>query len=209
MTKWSEAQVWESDWWGDCANTYGEEEKQWEYAKRMGLEHRMWHNRKSPYNIDMAGRSVLDIGGGPCSLLLKCTNVKGKVVDPLVVPEWVAKRYDLAGIAYSPFPGEDILETGWDEIWIYNCLQHTRSPRKVIRRAFDALKNAPNVDQPCIRLFEWVQTGKNVGHPHAFTAEVLDKWLGGQGKVETLDGQSGLYGACYYGIFVPPVVYNG
>ena len=205
MAKWSEAQKWESDWWGNCANSYGEEEKQWEYAKRMGLEHRMWHNRKSPYNIDMSGRSVLDIGGGPCSLLLKCTNVDGMVADPLEVPEWVKSRYEDANIALVQQPGEDIKISGWDEVWIYNCLQHTRSPRKVIRRAFDALKGAPTVDQPCIRLFEWVHTGKNVGHPHAFTPDTLNIWLDGQGKVEELNGQSGLVGVCYYGIFVPPV----
>lgn len=198
---WDKAQKWESGWWDTCQNTFGEEEKQWEYAKKMGLEHRMFHNRKSPYNINMGGRSVMDIGGGPISLLLKCVNVVGKVVDPLVVPEWVKLRYDDAGILLVQQPGEDVDETGWDEVWIYNCLQHTRTPHKVIKKAFKALQHS-KVEKPCIRLFEWVYTSKNEGHPHAFTPEVLDQWLGGQGKVEKLN-QSGLVGTCYYGIFVP------
>ena len=78
---WQEAQRWELGWWGDCTNTYGEEEKQLLYASRMGLK--SFHNGKSPYNFDLDGMSILDIGGGPVSLLLKCINFrKAKVVDP-------------------------------------------------------------------------------------------------------------------------------
>jgi len=188
---WAEAQIWESGWWGDCANTIGEELKQLVYANRMGL--RFHHDGRGPYNIEMNDVSVLDIGGGPVSLLLKCVNVIGMVADPLVMPKWVHRRYDCAGIAIEPVAGENLRESGWDEVWIYNVLQHTKSPARVIENARAAGK--------VVRIFEWIETAVNVGHPHAFTADQFDEWLGGHGKVETLKGEAGCFGKCYYGIF--------
>lgn len=182
---------WEQEWWGTCQNTYGEETKQLLYAEKMGLE--FFHDGKSPYNIDMKGASVLDVGGGPASLLLKCVNVEGKVVDPLNMPFWVCQRYVLANITWEAIPAEDMNESGWDEVWIYNVLQHVENPQKVIKNARKAGK--------LIRIFEWVDTLTNVGHPHSLTEEGLNSWLSGEGKVEELTGQNTCKGKCYYGIF--------
>ena len=194
MTKtWDKAQAWEATWWGNCLNVYGEEEKQIVYAKRMGLK--FFHDKKSPYNIDMGGKSVIDIGGGPASLLLKCHNLGNAwVVDPLEVPEWVKMRYELAGILHNQIPAEDLDARGFDEVWIYNCLQHTRTPHKIIKKALRA--------GGIVRIFEWVNTSKNEGHPHAFTAQVLDEWFKGEGKQEKLKGEASCFGDCWYGIFV-------
>ena len=183
---------WEKDWWGNCCNTYGEEEKQLVYARKMGLS--FFHNLKSPYNIDMKGASVLDIGGGCCSLLLKCVNVEGRVLDPTIFPDWVYKRYAEAGIFYTQEYGEDLadMEDRWDECWIYNVLQHTEDPQKVVANAKRAGK--------LIRIFEWIDTPTNIGHPHTLTEEKLNQWLGGEGKVEDLK-EGGCYGRAYYGIF--------
>jgi hypothetical protein len=192
MAKWKEAQSWEAGWWDNCVNTYGEEEKQIVYARKMGL--RFFHNTKSPYNIDMGGRSVIDIGGGPVSLLLKCTGfVRATVVDPLDVPHWVVLRYEEAGIMFEQVAAEKIEGKGYDEAWIYNCLQHTANPKRIIDNALKAAK--------IVRIFEWIETHVNEGHPHSFTASQLDQWLGGEGKTELLKYPT-LRGKCYYGIFV-------
>lgn len=188
---WSDDQKWESGWWGSCANTYGEEQKQLLYASRMGLS--TFHDTKSPYNLSISGK-ILDIGGGPVSLLLKSPNATGKVVDPCGYPQWVHDRYKLAGIEYQQIAGEDIDESEYDEVWIYNVLQHTKDPKKII----DNAKNAGKI----IRLFEWVNTRITKGHPHSFTASQLDEWLGGNGKTEVLNGQANCFGECYYGIFL-------
>lgn len=182
---------WEKEWWNTCRNTYGEETKQILYAKKMGLV--FFHDGKSPYNIDMRGASVLDVGGGPVSLLLKCVNVKGHIIDPLPLPHWVEERYALAGIDYHMLPAEDMNESGWDEVWIYNVLQHVEAPRRVMENA----KKAGSL----IRLFEWVDTPTNEGHPHSLTEAELNEWLGGEGKTETLNGENTCYGKCYYGVF--------
>jgi len=182
---------WEKEWWGTCQNTYGEEYKQLLYARKMGLE--FFHDGRGPFNIDMQGASVLDIGGGPTSLLLKCVNVKGKVIDPLQYPDWVYERYKLAGISYQIKYGEDIEEPSvWDEVWIYNVLQHVKSPKQIIDNAQQAGK--------LIRIFEWVDTPTNEGHPHCLRADGLNLWLKGEGKTEFVRENTAV-GKCYYGIF--------
>lgn len=192
---WKKAQKWEKEWHGNCVNSYGEEEKQLLYARRMGLK--FFHNGKSPYNINMKGKTVLDIGGGAYSLLLKCVKLEqGYVVDPLidVLPSWVKDRYRSAKILSSARRGEDLEHHPLtDEVWIYNVLQHTEDPCKVIQ-------NARKIGK-IVRLFEWIDTGVNEGHLHNLNEEILDKWLGGVGKVETLNGEANCFGRCYYGVF--------
>jgi hypothetical protein len=166
--------------------------KQLKYAEKMGLK--FFHNTKSPYNIDMEGKSVLDIGGGPVSMLLKCENVKeGVVVDPCDYPDWVMGRYQIAGITFVKSRGEDItLPQVFDEVWIYNVLQHCEDVQKVIENAKKCSK--------VIRIFEWVDNGISLGHPNNLTELDLNKWLGGEGKVEWLN-EFNLKGKCYHGIF--------
>lgn len=189
---WQQAQEWEKDWHGSCVNTYGEEQKQLLYADRMGL--RTFHNGKSPYNFDLGGISVLDIGGGPCSLLLKCVGVVGKVIDPLEFPAWVLMRYQAAGIAFEQARGEDIInEIGYEESWLYNVLQHVEDPAKIIRNARRAAK--------LIRVFEWIDTQTNIGHLHSLIEVQLNDWLRGEGKIEQFTGGYTCTGTAYYGIF--------
>ena len=189
---WKNEQKFELDWWGNCANSFGEEEKQLVYAKKMGLD--FFHNGKSPYNIEMNGKRILDIGGGPISLLLKCENVDGTVADPCEYPDWVGQRYSECAIIYNKIKGEDVgfNQDKFDEVWIYNCLQHVDDPELII-------KNALHIGK-IVRLFEWIDTQKTKGHPHTLTEEKLNKWLGGVGKVEVLNEPT-VNGKCYFGIF--------
>lgn len=199
-TPWQKAQQWEKEWHGTCQNSYGEETKQLLYADRMGLK--TFHDGKSPFNFDLKGKSVLDIGGGPVSLLLKCENGRHLVVsDPLPVPNWVKERYAAAGIIFYEIKGEDLLKEReefnskliFDEVWVYNVLQHCDNPQKVIENAKKAGK--------IIRIFEWIQTEVNEGHLHCLTEEKLNEWLDGVGKTEVLNLPT-LKGKCYYGIFI-------
>jgi len=190
MSDWQQAQEWEHGWWDDCANTHSEEEKQLVYARKMGLT--TFHDGKSPYNFDLGGASILDIGGGPVSLLLKCVNFQGKVVDPLRFPDWVLARYELAGIEFERAQGECIEEAGWDECWLYNVLEHTEDPALIVQNA----RKAAGV----VRIFQWIDTGISAGHLHSLTAAQLDGWLGGEGKVEQINRRE-CKGKGYYGIF--------
>jgi hypothetical protein len=184
-------QDWEKEWWGNCANTLREEEKQLEYAKRILLN--VYFNANEQYEIDCEGKSILDIGGGPISMLLKCKNVKGTVIDPCNYPSWIAIRYDLAGIKYIKDKGENITEGLYDEVWIYNVLQHVEDPAKICENALRVGK--------VVRVFEWINMGVSPGHPHNLTEDKLNGWLKGYGKIEKMTGQNGCKGQCYYGIF--------
>lgn len=175
------AQGLERTFWGDCLNTLEEELKQRVYAKFMG-----WSAVKE-------GSRIVDIGGGPVSLLLKTPRVYGTVVDPLPIPEWTVHRYRAAKISYFQMEAEDFTGTGYDEVWIYNVLQHVRDPERVIHVAQRAA--------PVIRLFEWIDIPPYPGHPHRLTAQGLRQWLkyprkDGTGVLE--DPVSGCYGSYYH-----------
>lgn len=184
MTDWQRAQAWEKDWHGNCVNKVGGEWHQVQtIAPKMGLVRVV--NIERTHVFDLKGKSVLDIGGGAASLLLKCVNVRGKVVDPLQFPDWVYARYDCAGIEWEVKKGEDVDETDYDEAWIYNTLQHVENPKRVIDNARRAGK--------LVRMFEYINIPVCPGHIHRLKESDLNKWLGGEGKVE--DDKR------YYGIF--------
>lgn len=194
---WENEQHFESDWWGNCINTFWEETKQMVYAKKMGLKSSMVLGKYPVY--DLKGKSILDIGGGPVSMLLKCVNLtKGEsaVIDPCDYPKWIDERYNEAGIIYKRMKGEDIAVTEpvdiFDEVWIYNVLQHVDDPKKIIENAKATSK--------IIRIFEWIDNGVSPGHPHDLKESLLNEWLGGEGKVEQLN-EMGCHGKSYYGIF--------
>ena len=192
---WQVAQAGEKAWWDTCQNTYNEEQKQLSCAKAMGLQ--LSPTSKTPVSFDMQGKSVLDVGGGPVSLLLKCRNVTGKVVDPLILPAWVEARYSEAGIDYERIKAEDMNESGWDEVWIYNVLAHTENPEEVVKKALAAGST--------LRINDWVDhrtQGPDPLHPHNVRSADLDRWLGGEGTVTQHDSCS-----TYSGVFStsPPV----
>jgi hypothetical protein len=188
---WDADQQWEKEWHGSCCNSFWEETKQLVYARKMGLKFTPTYN--SPYTIDLKNASVMDIGGGAYSLLLKCINFSyAVVVDPCDYPDWIYERYKAANIDHVVSPGEILSVGDVTECWIYNCLQHTKDPEKIIQNALGAGR--------IVRLFEWIDTPVTKGHPQTLTEEKLNDWLGGVGKVEQLN-ESGCVGKAYYGVF--------
>lgn len=176
----------EKSFWGNCANTYGEETKQMVYADLMGLKF-------SNYWIDVSGKKILDIGGGPTSLLLKSWNfADAMVVDPIMYPDWIYGRYVAHGVDSVHMNGEDVSMTGFDEVWIYNVMQHCVDPKKIIANAKRAA--------PVLRIFEWIDFPPHPGHPQMLTEDALNKWTGKQGRIVHLN-ENGCYGRSYSGYF--------
>ena len=176
----------ESNYWGDCCNTFDEDQKHYVYAKYMGL-------KQVGYSFDVAGARIIDIGGGPTSMLLKTINLAARslVIDPLMYPMWTYDRYSTKGIDSMICRGEDIYEEGYDECWIYNCLQHTDDPDLIIKNALRAAKT--------IRLFEWVDIPPHDGHPQMITKKMLDDAIGSEGRLVDL-AEAGCFGKAYYNI---------
>lgn len=197
MTDWEKAQNWEHNWHGNCVNSFHEEEKQLVYAEKMGLV--KISTPKSPHNFNLENKRILDIGGGAYSLLLKCLNIGADsfVIDPLMDrhPLWVKERYKSLGINTLSLKGEDIdsFLPIFDEVWIYNVLEHTEDPEKIIQ-------NAQKISK-LIRVFEWLDTRINEGHIHSLSEEKMNFWLQGFGQTEQI-ARGGAYGKCYYGIFL-------
>jgi hypothetical protein len=177
----------ESQYWGDCCNTFDEDQKHYVYARYMGL-------KQVGYSFDVAGARIIDIGGGPTSMLLKTINLgdRALVVDPLQYPSWTYARYEAKGIESLVMRGEDICVTSFDEAWIYNCLQHTDDPELIIRNAFNAAKT--------LRIFEWVDVPPHDGHPIELTKQKLDAWIGNEGQTIRL-AESGCFGKAYFSTY--------
>lgn len=175
----------EKAFWGDCCNTFDEETKHFVYAKLMGI----LVNHLGFY-VDK--KSILDLGGGPVSMLLKTRGfTKAKVIDPISYPKWTVERYAAHGIELQISKAEQICERGWDEVWIYNCLQHVDDPELILHNALQAGK--------LIRIFEWIDIPAHEGHPHELTKQNLDLWLGTKGNTINL-AESGCYGRAYYAV---------
>jgi hypothetical protein len=189
---WTDAQEFERSWWGDCACTYGEETKQLVYAKYVNLRSVQIDGKGPFFPVD--GKAIVDLGGGPTSLLLKVVGARRRVViDPCEYPNWVRERYRECGVEWIRGPAENVrLGSCFDECWVYNVLQHVIDPRAVIECAKSLA--------PTIRLFEWVDVPPHPGHPHELTRERLDEWLGGRGTVLRMNAD-GCFGSAYFGVF--------
>lgn len=174
-------ETYEAGFWGTCTNTASEEHKQYTYARLMGLE-LVKSSGGGPWYYDLRGRAIVDLGGGPVSMLLKTRNWYGKisVVDPCPYPDWVRARYEAASINWVQEPGETWEpDHFYDEAWIYNVLQHVEDVESVIKTAKRAAK--------LIRVCEWVCWPPEPGHPHSLSPQMLDDLLGGEGSVALLD----------------------
>lgn len=173
----------------DFINSFDEEQKHYVYARFMGLT-------LDRYSFDVGGKRIVDIGGGPTSMLLKTTNLRaGTVVDPKcdTFPDWVKLRYEAKSVSLISFKAEDVdtppLEC--DEVWIYNTLQYVDDPIKVVENALKIGK--------VVRVFEWLNG--------TLTKEFLDAALQTQGSVVEL-AESGCYGPAYYAVVQTSIDYE-
>lgn len=169
---WKHAQTEELNYWGNCYNyrTWCEFSKGEMYAREIGLT--------AEYGVEgelnMQGKSVIDIGGGPVSMTLRCFNSRQlTVVDPCNWPPSVQRRYDRYGIKLIKMPAEsltpDIVGVA-EEAWLINLLQHVQDPALVIERCKCMAK--------VIRIFDWLNIPPDGGaHPRMLTAEGILNWF--------------------------------
>lgn len=165
---WEKAQEFEHDWWGlEPGPRWGEEiEKQKTYARLMGL----------PPDLNMGDRKILDVGCGPVSMLLRATHGGAVGVDPLPMSEKTKANYAQANVSLFHGKAEEFepakfsaTTKHFDEGWMYNCLQHVDEPNEVMAMLLKAVDS--------VRIFEWIDTARNTGHPHILTPELFERWL--------------------------------
>ena len=137
----------------------GEVIKQNSYAVEMGLS-----ESGTSLNIDLKNKSVLDVGCGPISMLLRSSNFSRAVgVDPLDYGAKVDEAYSSRGIELLKIPAEEMSFSAleFDEVWMYNVLQHTYDPEAILQN----IKGVGKV----LRIFEWIRTKVADGHPQVMT----------------------------------------
>jgi glycosyltransferase involved in cell wall biosynthesis len=132
-SSWEEAQKWELNWWMSNRDRWGiEQGKQRVYAGLMGM----------PADLDFGDASILDIGCGPVSLLRSAKFGRATAIDPLDFGDAESYRDKRINRVYAP--AETWQYSGFfDEVWIYNVLQHVEDPHAVL-----AMANTWNVSSP-------------------------------------------------------------
>lgn len=175
--------------WGNCMNTFDEEQKQYKYAELMGL-------KCSGYSFQLDEPSkILDIGGTPVSILLKTNKIlpHSLIVDPLMneYPLWIKERYKHANIDTCNLFLDQIekINDNFDETWIYNVLQYTTDPVKILKN----IKKKSRI----LRIFEWIDIPPNNGFKHMLTEKMLNNALGVKGNVVQLNS-NGCYGKAWF-----------
>jgi len=194
-----EAQAEELSFWLSPGAELGEQLKQLSYAPLLEIDFE--HDGNSPYVINKPGKSIIDIGGGPTSLLLKTKAGTKTVIDPCDYPAWVRGRYEQNDIRWVKSVAEtyqsELAETA-DEVWLYNVLQHTTDPQKIFENTRGYLKKGG-----VFRFFDWIETDTNIAHPISLTASDVEQYLAGAGfvgadvKIVELH-ENGAYGKAAY-----------
>ena len=179
----------EIKFWGDCTNTYLEEEKHYVYGKLMGLT--LQDGKFILPNI-----RVLDVGGGPVSLLLKCEGLlKGRVLDPIDYPDWTKDRYKAKRIDVTLGKGEDQVIPGYDEVWIYNMIGLVDDKETLVKNAFESA--------PIVRVFEWIDLQGDRNREklsEEYLNDLFSQKTDNYGKVVELK-LKGCFGKAFYGVF--------
>lgn len=179
MSDWNETQKHEADYWGNCLGmrAWGEFVKQEMYGADMGL---ITDYGNGAGELQMGNRSVLDVGGGPVSMTLRCLNARyPTVVDPCEWPASVMRRYQNYGVHFVRAPAEELNAQQlalrvYDEVWMYNVLQHVQDPVKVLQNAVARVSPTG-----VLRVFEWINIPTDACHIHTLTSEEMLNWLKG------------------------------
>lgn len=137
--------------------------------------------------------TVTDIGCGPTSLLLRLGTQRvmgGSVaVDPLKFTELDERQYQQAGVRRVVSPAETYRGEATDEVWMYNCLQHTIDPQAVLATVRLHAKKT-------IRIFEWTHVPTDNMHLHKITESMIinDLSRNGFGLFRQIIGRDWLWG---------------
>jgi len=125
---------------------------------------RDWHNGIAGLlrltRAEIADRTVLDVASGPLSLLFDYPPRAGSTaLDPLPFGGFEA-AYEAAKIERVRTTAEEYAPTQrWDEVWMYNCLQHVLRPDEVVARLTRWARSR-------IRIFEWIDQPLSEVHLH-------------------------------------------
>jgi 2-polyprenyl-3-methyl-5-hydroxy-6-metoxy-1,4-benzoquinol methylase len=157
QNRWKDAQKAETDSWNEVLNnSYLLEitDLYYRHHKTMGL----------PEVGDKRILNVADIGCGPLSMMLHFDEVWGLAVDPIGFDKKWIDRYEVHGIRFIQSDAESFLEnytgTRYQEVWMYNVLQHVKNPEFILDNLWKVGK-VLRISEPCL-------TPITIHHPFTF-----------------------------------------
>jgi ubiquinone/menaquinone biosynthesis C-methylase UbiE len=204
---WKKANVDESAYWEIFTCEVETLKHQDIYMQALGITQDYYY--EPDRSLNMSGLNVLDVGGGPASILLRTNNNlpnrphdglnKGVVIDPVMITDHQKMRYDFHDIEFIEDQAENIdkyySEKGFfDECFIYNCLQHVVDPLKILDKITAVSKR--------IRIAEPLNVPTDHMHLHMFTENYFDEYFS-QDRFTCHDKTITAIGSCnhYVGLF--------
>lgn len=199
--QWKNANIAESNFWQIYTCEVDTLKHQEQYMDALGIRDDYFH---APDNsLNMSGLNVLDVGGGPSSILLRTNKLRGNqhdgvnngvVIDPLMITEHHKLRYNYYGIEFIQDQSENIdqyySEKGYfDECFIYNCLQHVLDPIQILDKVTYISKR--------IRIAEPLNISTDSMHLHMFTKEYFDNYFS-ESKFKVHQVNLSKIGSCYH-----------
>lgn len=159
LDRWKQANVVEANHWHNIMASKDLAEKEEGYYRHADV---MFLKTDNPTSI-----SVVDIGGGPLSLTKHHSLARCLVIDPIDITQEYKDDYAKHNTKFIQDLAENFLDgySGpvFDEVWMYNCLQHTVDPSFIMENLWRVGK--------VLRISEPTNTPINTAHPHTFTPE--------------------------------------
>ena len=164
LERWQEAQDAEQKTWNK--DTWTEDRDWYDYYRNQAIER--YGSILGVSNNDLQHKSILDIGGGCTSMLPYFTNFSyALIVDPLGIDESVMSLYVENNISVQRSRAEDFLDNYsgvlFDEVWIYNVLQHVLEPEKILRKLYKVTRK--------LRIGEPLEVPTDTHHPYRLTRD--------------------------------------
>jgi hypothetical protein len=122
-------------------------------------------------DANLHGKRIIEIGCADVSALTCCTGFGQSVIIEPMPSSYLVKSVEDLDITLYQEPAETLkLDGEYDEVWLFNVLQHVINPDQIIQNC----KKWAHT----IRYFEPINTAICEVHPHAFTLGDFESWFG-------------------------------
>tara|TARA_B100001758_G_C18253644_1_gene527177 strand:- start:10 stop:942 length:933 start_codon:yes stop_codon:yes gene_type:complete len=165
-----------SGWYSEYINKY-EHEEEWHKKPGHMVMTAAGHSifkKELEIDLDQTDKTILDIGGGPHSILLDCNDFKkGVIVDPIDYRETfegLSEVFGKCNIEFVPTEMENYKSKGetFDEVWCYNVLPHADDEKEFFDSLLKCCKKGT-----IIRITEPINLLPYEGHPLYVTQDTF------------------------------------
>jgi hypothetical protein len=128
------------------------------YFKYLGIE------------TDQKGKRIIEVGPANVPALVFCENYGRSLIIEPMPSERLDRITQSMNVDIIKQPAENVKVSGYDQVWIFNLLQHVIDPEKLV-------ENLKTMAEK-IYFFEPINTKISVNHPHSLKIEDFKRWFG-------------------------------